>query len=258
MQRLFTGLLMALTTVFLAALCQAADPQPAAGQTPATGSSEAWLLVANLPAVYYNVYGEYPSSWAALRSSGLVQVDLLSAKGERIDPDDKELGFLGDIAYIYNGKHETPSIAWLASRDGVRVRRELCASTNSTYLSAMERSSKAVEEYQVKPDWRGQPSLNLLAVAQILSQVARQHWQENGGKAGFASIEEVLRSPESPLTERSVLPGTGMTIGEAISRGQLTAELGHVRDSASGEVGLLRVQARDAQGDVIGGKLRFF
>lgn len=75
------------------------------------------------PGLYYVAKGYWPESWSELRASGIFTAELISIFGEQIDPDDPQLGFAGDLQYLYKGPQTPPQVAVLSESGRVQFDR---------------------------------------------------------------------------------------------------------------------------------------
>ena len=154
---------------------------------------------------YYRVYEKWPRSWAELRESGLVQVDLHSSDGKLIDPDNKKLDFSGDYRYIAPASEKMPARIMSTIIDRQSGNGNTILHPPKVYRYLFNAQSFGVKNYL--PAYDDLPRVKLLACTALLRR----------GIGTFEDIhgrcpkdwDELIDSGLSAYDRLSINPATG-------------------------------------------------
>ncbi len=201
---LLTSLLLSLG---FNALASAADP----AQTALIDAGRR-LIPANMVMIgvrqYYKVYGHWPQNWQAVRSAGIIQVELAVPGEGLVNPDDPSLDFMNDVYYA-GGENDGRALV-VSKTDPENPVERLYLDPPKTYslrFAPGETPPFGDNEYEMSSFLGDTNRLLQFAVAGALDDCFTNYAAHHG--RGPASIEEFMSSGWSPLTMSSINPMTG-------------------------------------------------
>jgi len=161
---------------------------------------------------FYRAHGRWPTDWAEVLSTGMLQVPLLSPAGEIIDPGDGKLDFRFDVFYDAAATHakaatDKQSPALIRSR----IKKELgFVETIELPVLPTYRQTLMTFAPKVNRDWRPyvEPdALKLMMAAAMMGEAILAFHLANDRYPN--SVEEFLASGLAPLDYNSLNPVTG-------------------------------------------------